>query len=155
MLRLQQFFVSLWHSNDAAAAGTPEVLTYVDRLRIRQPGDARFALGPHADGGSVERWEDPTYRDAYAPVFAGRWREFDAFDMRSRGSRALRMSMYDTAGGCSVFRAWQGWVSGLSLYTACGRLTVPMNALRVAVCSSRCRTRAPEKVRYACCRSRS
>jgi len=34
-------------------------MSYYDRLRIRKPGDSKFALGPHIDGGSLERWEDP------------------------------------------------------------------------------------------------
>lgn len=50
---------NLYHASDAhskISLTTP--ISYYDRLRIRQPGDARFALGPHVDGGSLERWED-------------------------------------------------------------------------------------------------
>lgn len=50
---------NLCHASDAhskISLTTP--ISYYDRLRIRQPGDARFALGPHVDGGSLERWED-------------------------------------------------------------------------------------------------
>jgi len=42
---------------------------YVNRLRIRQPGDAQFALGPHVDRGGIERWEDPEYRSCYTSIF--------------------------------------------------------------------------------------
>lgn len=35
---------------------------YVDRLRMRPPGDSLFTLPPHADGGGIERWKDDNYR---------------------------------------------------------------------------------------------
>jgi hypothetical protein len=53
-------------------------LTYGERLRIRQPGDRSFTLGPHVDGGSIERFEDPLSRQAYKEVFEGRWEQYDA-----------------------------------------------------------------------------
>lgn len=56
-------------------------MTYADRLRVRHPGDAKFALGPHMDGGSVERWEDPTYRSVYADILKGNWESYDAYQM--------------------------------------------------------------------------
>lgn len=58
-----------------------EPMTYADRLRIRHPGDSRFALGPHMDGGSIERWEDPTYRAVYSKILEGKWEEFDAWEI--------------------------------------------------------------------------
>ncbi|RPB24670.1 DUF1479-domain-containing protein [Terfezia boudieri ATCC MYA-4762] len=87
-------------------------LSYADRLRIRPPGDARFALGPHVDAGSVERWEDPTYASAYSPIWAGNWPSYDPFsaegmEMRERGV----LDMYNGAGACSMLRLWQGWLS--------------------------------------------
>ncbi|ODN76798.1 hypothetical protein L202_05400 [Cryptococcus amylolentus CBS 6039] len=84
-------------------------ITYADRLRIRHPGDAQFALGPHADGGSVERWEDETYRRVYHSVLEGRWEEFDSWTIGERAQ--ARQSMYDGPGSCGVFRAFQGWTS--------------------------------------------
>jgi hypothetical protein len=39
----------------------------------------------------------------------GNWEEFDAFDATHRAD--AMMEMYSTAGGCSVFRSWQGWLS--------------------------------------------
>jgi hypothetical protein len=56
-------------------------LTYADRLRIRNPGDAKFALGPHSDGGSIERWEDPNYRKVYEKILQGKWEDFDAWQI--------------------------------------------------------------------------
>ncbi|WVR03850.1 hypothetical protein IAU60_000847 [Kwoniella sp. DSM 27419] len=87
--------------------GTP--LTYADRLRIRHPGDAQFALGPHCDGGSVERWEDPMYRRVYQRILQGRWEEFDAWTIGERG--VAKQNLYDGPGSCGVFRAFQGWTS--------------------------------------------
>ncbi|KAJ6093520.1 hypothetical protein N7486_008809 [Penicillium sp. IBT 16267x] len=62
MLETQRFLMSFWHSSESDAMISPvHPVTYADRLRIRQPGDAGFALGPHTDAGSVERWEDNGY----------------------------------------------------------------------------------------------
>jgi hypothetical protein len=61
------------------------------------------------DGGGIERWEDPEYRSCYKLIFQGRWEENDFFDATHR-VRA-QMSLYNTIGGCSVFRSWQGWLS--------------------------------------------
>ncbi|KAJ4171803.1 hypothetical protein NW754_007398 [Fusarium falciforme] len=44
------------------------------------PGDKSFNLGPHLDGGSLERWEDPEYRKCYTEILQGRWEEHDAFN---------------------------------------------------------------------------
>lgn len=54
---------------------------YADRLRVRHPGDSKFALGPHMDGGSVERWEDEAYRSVYAKILEGKWEEYDAYEI--------------------------------------------------------------------------
>ncbi|KIR34050.1 hypothetical protein I352_03283 [Cryptococcus deuterogattii MMRL2647] len=105
----QRALLSLFsHSPDAPVSlHTP--LTYADRFRIRNPGDAQFALGPHADGGSVERWEDETYRRVYQKCLEGKWEEYDAWTI---GERALaKQSMYEGPGACGIFRAFQGWTS--------------------------------------------
>ncbi|KIR53534.1 hypothetical protein I315_04128 [Cryptococcus gattii Ru294] len=105
----QRALLSLFsHSPDAPVSlHTP--LTYADRFRIRHPGDAQFALGPHADGGSVERWEDETYRKVYQSCLEGKWEEYDAWTI---GERALaKQSMYEGPGACGIFRAFQGWTS--------------------------------------------
>lgn len=96
----QRALLSLFsHSPDAPVSlHTP--LTYADRFRIRNPGDAQFALGPHADGGSVERWEDETYRRVYQKCLEGKWEEYDAWTI---GERALaKQSMYEGPGAVSV-----------------------------------------------------
>eukprot|EP00730_Choanoeca_flexa_P003051 TRINITY_DN11270_c0_g1_i4.p1 TRINITY_DN11270_c0_g1~~TRINITY_DN11270_c0_g1_i4.p1 ORF type:complete len:260 (+),score=39.97 TRINITY_DN11270_c0_g1_i4:168-947(+) len=81
---------------------------YCDRLRVRQPGDAKFALGPHVDGGSLERWLDPEYWHTYSKVFEN-WREYDPLDYTHRVN--ANMDMFGAANACSAFRAWQGWLS--------------------------------------------
>jgi hypothetical protein len=111
MLAAQRWLQSLWHAPEKTVLGTQHTLSYADRLRIRRPGDAGFALGPHVDGGSLERWEDPEYRRVYERVFEGRWEEWDPFDATHRVD--ARMDLYNGAGACAMFRMWQGWL-GLS-----------------------------------------
>ncbi|EPE02594.1 hypothetical protein F503_06570 [Ophiostoma piceae UAMH 11346] len=107
----RELMTTLWHAAPEAEVDLGQPMTYADRLRIRQPGDARFALGPHQDGGSVERWEPKGYGcgHVYDEVFAGQWEDYDAWDA---GKRALAIiDMHQGLGACSVFRAFQGWLS--------------------------------------------
>jgi Protein of unknown function (DUF1479) len=85
LLQTQRAILQLWHTSDPNARlslGTP--VSYYDRLRIRQPGDRSFALVPHIDGGSIERWEDPGFRACFGAILSGRWREHDPFDAAPR-----------------------------------------------------------------------
>lgn len=87
LVETQRFLLSLWHTSDPSteiSLNTP--ISYFDRLRIRQPGDSKFTLGPHIDGGSVERWEDPGYRACFGKILEGgsSWREHDPFDVSPR-----------------------------------------------------------------------
>jgi Protein of unknown function (DUF1479) len=110
VLSTQVFLQTLWHSSDSTSKiSTTPPLTYADRFRIRNPGDAKFALGPHTDGGSLERWEDPEYSSVYQKIFEGRWEEYDAFDAKHRIE--AKMDLYNGAGACSMFRFFQGWLS--------------------------------------------
>ena len=111
MLSTQTFLTkNLWHSSDPGSEiSTTYPLTYADRFRIRNPGDAKFALGPHTDGGSLERWEDPVYRGVYERILEGRWEDYDPFDAKCRIE--AKMDLYNGAGACSMFRGWQGWLS--------------------------------------------
>ncbi|KAL8404778.1 hypothetical protein RB594_009592 [Gaeumannomyces avenae] len=124
LLRTQRALLStLWHVG-AASAGQEEEplvdlstpLAYADRLRIRQPGDASFALGPHQDGGSVERWDPDGYGRGrvYDSVLAGRWDALDPWDAGARVGAVC--NLHDGLGACSAFRALQGWLS----MSACG-----------------------------------
>jgi len=107
---------TLWHSSNRSTPISFRVpLTYCDRLRIRQPGDARFALGPHQDGGSVERWEEDGYGrgKVYDAVFRGEWdhpeRGYDPYDAAGRIHAVT--DLYGGPGACSMFRAFQGWLA--------------------------------------------
>ncbi|KAI1363669.1 DUF1479 domain protein [Xylaria arbuscula] len=111
-LKVQSSLMNFWHSsNPDSPIALSQTLTYADRLRIRQPGDAKFALGPHIDGGSVERWEKHGYGigGVYDKVFEGLWEEYDPWDASGRVSAV--MNNYNGLGACSMFRMFQGWMS--------------------------------------------
>ncbi|KAM3454975.1 hypothetical protein MY5147_008716 [Beauveria neobassiana] len=129
-MRVQQYLMSgLWHASDSASPiSVASPLSYADRLRIRQPGDATFALGPHIDGGSVERWEPEGYGrgggggGVYDAVFAGAWEHYDPWDASGRVGAVS--NLYDGLGACSMFRMWQGWLSMSRTRPAEGTLLV-------------------------------
>eukprot|EP00500_Bicosoecida_sp_ms1_P004901 CAMPEP_0203814268 /NCGR_PEP_ID=MMETSP0115-20131106/5183_1 /ASSEMBLY_ACC=CAM_ASM_000227 /TAXON_ID=33651 /ORGANISM="Bicosoecid sp, Strain ms1" /LENGTH=512 /DNA_ID=CAMNT_0050723143 /DNA_START=61 /DNA_END=1597 /DNA_ORIENTATION=+ len=103
----------LWLRGGAAAADdrafSAHGFAYCDRLRIRDPGDAKFALGPHVDGGGIERWEDEEYRACYASILSGDWEAHDAFAPEHRVRAA--MDLYSTPNACTAFRTFQGWMA--------------------------------------------
>lgn len=127
LLDASRSILSLWHSpaTDAdtnssslpisAMADMTTPLTYADRLRIRQPGDSKFALGAHIDGGGVERWEDDAFRSVWDQILDpdhGSWPSFDNWSLGANGQRmTARGDMYNGPGQCSVFRPLQGWLS--------------------------------------------
>ena len=128
LLRTQQFLMSNWHSSsDRALISTKHPVSYADRLRIRPPGDSGFALGPHVDGGSCERWEPGGYGQGtlYDSIFQGRWEDFDPWDYSCR--LPVVSDLYNGAGACSMFRMYQGWLS--MSYTAPGEGTLLVNPL--------------------------
>jgi hypothetical protein len=120
--------MSHWRSSSPTAPISPtHPVSYADRLRIRNPGDNRFALGPHCDGGSVERWEDHGYGlgGVYDAVFRG---DLAAFDPWESSSRLEAVSdNYGGSGACSMFRMFQGWMSMSA--TAPGEGTLRVNPL--------------------------
>lgn len=109
MKKATRFMNNLFHADPQAEVLLDQNVSYADRLRIRQPGDAFFSLGPHADGGSLERWEDPAYSACYKPIFEGRWEEFDPNDATHRIN--INMEKYASNGNCNIFRAYQGWLA--------------------------------------------
>ena len=113
VLAAQRFLMGHWHSrNDRGAlVSTRHPLAYADRLRIRLPGDEGFALGPHVDGGSCERWEEEGYGrgGVYDAIFQGRWEEYDPWEASCR--LPVVSDLYNGAGGCSMFRMFQGWMA--------------------------------------------
>ncbi|KAI1812500.1 DUF1479 domain protein [Poronia punctata] len=112
LLKAQNRLMNIWESsNPDSAVSLSQTLSYADRLRIRQPGDATFALGPHIDGGSVERWETNGYGlgKVYDKIFQGSWEEYDPWDAGTRVHAV--MDNYNGLGACSMFRMFQGWLS--------------------------------------------
>lgn len=104
--------MNFWHSNDKEALiSTIQPLAYADRVRIRQPGDSGFALGPHVDGGSVERWEPSGYGlgKVYDKIWQGKWEEYDPWEASCRVPAVS--DLYNGGGACSMFRMFQGWLS--------------------------------------------
>ncbi|RFU32375.1 hypothetical protein B7463_g3985, partial [Scytalidium lignicola] len=104
-----------------------EPLSYADRLRIRTPGDKSFNLGPHLDGGSLERWEDTEYRKCYTEILNGNWEKHNAFDVTPRIK--ANPDIHHGPGGCSIFRSYQGWLSLSDCAPGSGTLRVFPNLL--------------------------
>ncbi|KAI4088283.1 MAG: hypothetical protein LQ344_006197 [Seirophora lacunosa] len=134
ILRVQRFLMSHWRAtpsssrsqgnNAAPLISTSHPVAYADRLRIRQPGDSSFALGPHIDGGSVERWEEHGYGlgGVYNPIFHGDWERYDPWESTSR--LAVKSDLYNGAGACSMYRMFQGWLTMSETGTGEGHLMV-------------------------------
>ncbi|PFH46582.1 hypothetical protein AMATHDRAFT_69546 [Amanita thiersii Skay4041] len=111
-MQTQKALLSLWHKTDPLSDIDLTIpLSYFDRLRIRQPGDNKFTLGPHTDIGSVELWEDPGLRICFSSILQGgsAWKLHDPFDASPRVSP--RQVSYNVSNKCSIFRCWQGWTS--------------------------------------------
>ncbi|KAI1296034.1 DUF1479 domain protein [Xylaria venustula] len=136
MLKMQSKLLNLWRSSaPEAPISLSQTMTYADRLRIRQPGDATFALGPHVDGGSVERWEKNGYGlgGVYDKIFEGLWEQYDPWE--ASGRVAAVMDNYNGLGACSAFRAFQGWLSMSKVKGFEGTLQVnPLLQLSTAYC---------------------
>ncbi|KAH7232000.1 hypothetical protein B0J15DRAFT_555393 [Fusarium solani] len=109
MLKTQAALLSIFTAPSESDISLSTPLVYSDRLRVRNPGDAKFALGPHIDGGSIERWEDTTYRQVYEKILAGKWEEFDAWEMDKRADAV--QDLYPGPGSTGLFRSRQGWTS--------------------------------------------
>ncbi|KAI8933703.1 hypothetical protein NX059_009421 [Plenodomus lindquistii] len=112
LLRTHRFLMSYWHSaNPHAPLSTQHPISYADRLRMRLPGDAKFALGPHVDGGSVERWSEEGYGlgKVYDSIWKGKWENFDPWEASCR--LPVVSDLHNGVGACSAFRMFQGWLS--------------------------------------------
>ncbi|EXL42929.1 hypothetical protein FOCG_14491 [Fusarium oxysporum f. sp. radicis-lycopersici 26381] len=126
-LTVQHNLMSLWHTTTPTSISLSQPFSYADRLRIRQPGDASFALGPHIDGGSVERWEPEGYGagHVYDAILQGNWDSYDPWAASGRVDAVN--NRYDGLGACSMFRMWQGWMS--MSHTKPGEGTLLVNPL--------------------------
>lgn len=78
---------------------------------MRLPGDSKFALGPHVDGGSVERWDEAGYGlgGVYEKVWKGEWEALDSWESSCR--LPVKSDLHQGVGACSMFRMFQGWLS--------------------------------------------
>ncbi|KAJ3569522.1 hypothetical protein NP233_g4989 [Leucocoprinus birnbaumii] len=103
---------NLYHDKSGAVSDKVDLdipLIYADRYRIRKPGSQWGFLPPHVDGGTIERWQDPTFRKCFDDILSGNWRQHDPYDLAGRLD--ARASLYDRPGQASVFRTFQGWLS--------------------------------------------
>jgi hypothetical protein len=112
LIKAQRFLMEFWHSKDPnALISSSHPMIYADRLRMRMPGDAKFALGPHVDGGSCERWEPEGYGrgKVYEEIWKGNWENYDPWESSCR--LPVVADLYQGVGACSMFRMYQGWLS--------------------------------------------
>ncbi|UZJ51919.1 hypothetical protein CBS101457_001239 [Exobasidium rhododendri] len=151
-LKVSELLLSLFHAPSqsqhesdfeavpptALSVSLSNPLTYCDRLRIRLPGDSAFALGPHIDGGGIERWEDETFRGVWSSILELNsngtvdWKSHDSWSLGPLAQRlGANTDMYSGAGACSVFRPLQGWLSMSSTGESEGTLRV-LSALQSA-----------------------
>jgi len=110
LAQTRSFLNRLW--NFTRADGTPEFdpdrqCNYADRLRRREPGDKSLGLSAHCDGGSIERWCDPTYQRVYHEVFFGNVEAYEAFRAEGR----TQTNEIPSPAVCSMFRTYQGWTA--------------------------------------------
>jgi hypothetical protein len=102
-------------------------LTYADRFRIRHPGGHWDAHPPHVDGGSIERWEDKTFRVCFEDIFNGNWKKHDPYDITGRVN--AKSSLYGRANQASIFRSFQGWLAMCDIAPHQGTLQVFPNVI--------------------------
>jgi hypothetical protein len=110
MARAKAFLNGLWDAR--GADGKPEFdpnreCAYADRIRRRPPGAVGLGLSPHADGGSVERWCDPSFHEVYREVYFGDVNAYNPFSARGR----TRTNEIPSPAVASVFRSFQGWTA--------------------------------------------
>ena len=109
LTRVRAFMNRLWlNEGEGRHHFDPdETPVYADRIRRRPPGSTSLGLSPHVDGGSVERWLDENFRKVYRHVFAGNWRDYNAWDAAFRPE----VREIPSPAVCSMFRTFQGWTA--------------------------------------------
>ncbi|KAF9532701.1 DUF1479-domain-containing protein [Crepidotus variabilis] len=119
---------NLYHFQDKESASKFEgvnvnvPLTYADRFRIRRGGFPWAFHPPHVDGGTIERWEDPTFRGCFREIFSGNWRAHDPYELEARLN--ARSSLYGRPNQSSIFRTFQGWLAMSEIAPTQGTLKV-------------------------------
>ncbi|KAL2203178.1 DUF1479-domain-containing protein [Sarocladium strictum] len=117
-ITLQRALNSLYHDNSGEMSAEP--LSYTDAARIRPPGQEFLGLGPHIDAGSLARWADKGYRDAYSAILSGTPEKYDAYDLSQR--RLANQFLFPSTAHSVVFRAFQGWTALTPASPSCGTL---------------------------------
>ena len=69
MVKVQKALLNLWNKCEGLddTVNLEQPLTFNDRLRFRKP-NTEFKLGPHWDGGSLQRWANSDYQVKFFPV---------------------------------------------------------------------------------------
>lgn len=121
MIKMQKALLALWTKNEGIddCVDLTNILTYNDRLRMRQPGHVSF-LKPHLDNGTISRWIDCVSQHVYKPFFDGKWEDYDPFCINGRGI----VDFQSYGENCSAFRAFQGWLSLSESEPGDGTLTI-------------------------------
>jgi hypothetical protein len=109
LTQVRRFLNRLWlaESEGRRHFDPDQVPVYADRIRRRPPGSSSLGLSPHVDGGSIERWLEPNFRNVYRHVFSGQWRDYNAFDAAWRPD----VEEFPSPAVCSMFRTFQGWTA--------------------------------------------
>jgi hypothetical protein len=126
-------------------------ISYFDRLRIRTPGDTSFTLGPHIDGGSIERWEDKAFRRVWSKVLEGgsKWKQHDPFDASPRLD--ANQDLYNAPSVLYIIPSWDdldlnyGAIETNAAYFAAGKVGHRFRLLALAKALYVC---------FPCCHSR-
>ena len=109
LAEVRQWLNQLWrHPNPNLPEFDASVeCLYADRIRQREPGDASLGLSPHVDGGSIERWIDPSFYEVYKDVYFGNLEAFDPFNAHGR----VHTREIPSPAVCRMFRTYQGWTA--------------------------------------------
>lgn len=109
MAKTKRFLNRLWRfeKNGVQFFDPDREAAYSDRIRRREPGDKTLGLSPHCDGGSVERWCDPSFHVVYREVLDGDPMAYDPFDAQGRTAT----QEIPSPAVCSAFRTFQGWTA--------------------------------------------
>ncbi|MBC8257434.1 MAG: DUF1479 domain-containing protein [SAR324 cluster bacterium] len=109
LVKVRSFLNRLWNyqENEKLHFDPDRECSYVDRVRLRRPGDTTLGLSPHIDGGSVERWLGENYQKVYHSLFSSNWQGFNPFN----GAYRPEVEGIDSPAVCRAFRTWQGWTA--------------------------------------------
>jgi len=108
MAELRKWLNGLWQLDKNNPEFNPDrECLYADRIRQREPGDSSLGLSPHIDGGSVERWIDPSFHKVYREVFFGDLAKYNPWDAHFR----TQTKEIPSPAVCQMFRTYQGWTA--------------------------------------------